>query len=66
MALASKHPDQGYIEARMGRYIEAWRASSPEKLMEFMHPEELQYCHFGQSIQKATIVKTIPYIRARR
>ena len=53
MALAHLHPDQEYIEARMGRYIEAWRAGSPEKLMDFMHPEELQYCHFGQSTHKA-------------
>lgn len=44
---ATNHSDHDYIIARQEKYIEAWRSGSPERIMEFMHSEDLNYSNFS-------------------
>ena len=44
-----EHADHAYIVARQNRYIDAWKAGSVERLMEFMDTEDFNYSLFGES-----------------
>ena len=46
MAPAHNHADHGYIVARQERYVEAWRSVFPEKTMEFIEKDDLDYSNF--------------------
>ncbi|KAL8834789.1 MAG: hypothetical protein Q9176_007307 [Flavoplaca citrina] len=45
--LGHKHDDHEYIVARQERYIKAWESGTPEEIMEFMDPQELNYSNHG-------------------
>lgn len=47
--LGHKHADHEYIVARQERYVQVWRSGSPEEIMEFFDPKELNYSHYGDS-----------------
>lgn len=47
MHSATKHSDHDHIVTRQEKYIEAWRSGLPERIMEFMHSEDLTYSNFS-------------------
>ncbi|KAL8950201.1 MAG: hypothetical protein Q9222_003748 [Ikaeria aurantiellina] len=52
--LGHKHPEHEYIVARQEKYIEVWRRGSPDEIMQFMDPKELNYSHYGMEKQDLT------------
>lgn len=42
-----KHVDHEYIVARQERYIKVWHSGSPEEIMEFFDPKQINYSSYG-------------------